>query len=176
MPARGDAWSDGNRGVVSDQRVPGARQHAQFAADRGDPLVEKQKREDQPVVHRVALPDGSQFLYRTYDVVNERFQDIFWIHTFDDVYRVKSLRPQQQPLVGEHVEHFQRSDKGEVILVEATESQVLPGLHFDARTLDDVLISAGDRSLTALWKSLPPSGQTLTNEQAQVAAALIPRW
>lgn len=133
--------------------------------------VKNQKRQEHPVVHRVALPDGSQFLYRSYDLVGERFQDIFWIRTFDDVYRIKSLRPQENPTVGVQVEHFQRNAKGEMILVEAAKSLVLADLHFDPKTLDDVLISPGDRSLTALWKNLPPSGQTLTMEQAQVASA-----
>jgi lipopolysaccharide export system permease protein len=131
-------------------------------------MTENNRREEKPTVHSARLSDGTHFLYQTYDVAKQRFLDVFWIRTLDDLYRIRHVYPQTAPPYGDFVEHFQRNAQGELILVTAEEQALLPELFFDNNTLHEVITAPGDRALTTLWKKLPVSGQPLTSEQANI--------
>ncbi|MBJ7448939.1 MAG: LptF/LptG family permease [Parachlamydiales bacterium] len=107
-------------------------------------------------VNALTLLDDSHLIYQHYDSAKHSFNDIFWIKTSNDIYRMKTLyidlNSKEIP-VGKYVDHLQRNGAGEFVVSETFQTQEFPNIEFEEMSLQTVLIPPREQSLTQLITS-----------------------
>ncbi len=63
-------------------------------------------------IHFIQLEDGSKVFYQSVDLQKKRFFDVFWIKSFDDVWKMKYLLIDSVKPIGFFVDHFERNRLG----------------------------------------------------------------
>lgn len=136
--------------------------------------VSKQKksrsREGMTVQHLV-LKDGSPLLFQKYDSTKEEFFDLFWIQSFDSVYRIKYLSPWKEVPEGRFVDHFVRSPSGELLQQEAYLHYSFKEMKFDEGILQSALLDPEMASLSDLWRQLPADSTELSEKESKLLTA-----
>jgi lipopolysaccharide export system permease protein len=113
------------------------------------------------------LYDGSFVLYQNYDSLKEHFFDVFWIRSLDEIFRIKYLYPDPNFTVGRFVDHFVRSDSGQLERLDSQETQMLSEMNFDDELLFQTLRLAEDLSISQLWSRLPENHAKPNDKEAQ---------
>jgi lipopolysaccharide export system permease protein len=70
-------------------------------------------------VHALCLKDRSKIIYRTADVEKTLFQDVFWVRSVDEIWRMQSLSVDPENPVGFYVDHLERNREGNFEKVES---------------------------------------------------------
>lgn len=96
---------------------------------------DKTKKEDSSLVHHLFLEDHSLLIYRTYDPIQNAFIDAFWIHSLDDLYRIKALYPYEKIAKGTYVDHLIRASSGTLIHKNSFETFTFPQMTFEGKSL-----------------------------------------
>ncbi len=90
-------------------------------------------------VGMLELKDGSRLAYHTFDSATTTFEDVFWIRSTDDIWRIKTLKldreQPQAPPVASFVDHIARGPDGGLHKIASFPSIRLEGLK--ARQLYD---------------------------------------
>lgn len=122
-------------------------------------------------VQNVLLADGSVILYQSYDTANERFFDVYWIRSIDDIYRMKYLSPNAEAPLGRYVDHLKRQASGQLARTEAFDVRAFPEMQFNAEQLQETLMNPDLLSIQKLWHQLPKASEAYTEKESQTLAA-----
>lgn len=128
------------------------------------------KRSSHPV-QGLSMNDSQHLIYREYDLHTNKFQQVFWVKSMDDVYRMRSLAPFETPPIGESIQRLIRNADGNLLLAESIPYAEFPDMIFDRAALQETLTPPDDRSLLQLWRRMPKSKTHMTHEQRLVRAA-----
>ncbi len=94
-----------------------------------------------PVAARhIILEDNSLLLFQTYDESLQRFFDVYWVQSIDQIYRIKYLFPHTQPPEGKYVDVLTRQTNGELVQQASHASYAFPALHFNKEVLQSTII------------------------------------
>lgn len=122
-------------------------------------------------VQSVMLADGSVLLYQSYDTAHQRFFDVYWIRSIDDIYRMKYLSPNSEIAEGRYVDHLKRQPSGQLARVEAFDKRPFPEIQFTAEQLQETLMNPDLLSLQQLWHQLPQESAAYSEKESQTLAA-----
>lgn len=115
----------------------------------------KSKKKHNIFVQHLMLKDGSSLLYQNYDSTNRQFFDVYWIKSFDEIYRVKYLDFSSLIPVGRYVDYLARNKQGQLVKMESNKTKTLSDLKFNDENLLDTLTPPEELSISTLWKKQP---------------------
>lgn len=134
---------------------------------------QKNKTNILPSVQHVILENESLIIFQDYDSLKERFVDAYWVHSIDDIYRMKYLYPFMDKPLGEYVDHLQRNAEGNLVLQDSHALKIFPEIHFNSRKLTETLTQPQDLSITALYEKLPALSKNLSEKEAQILSVFF---
>jgi lipopolysaccharide export system permease protein len=116
--------------------------------------------------------DGSRLLYQDYDSSRERFFDLYWIRSGQEIYRCQYLYPDRTHSIGTMVDHLVRNSEGEMEFVASYNSKVFEELGFTDDRMGKILSTPKELSISALWAEYPSRGKRLTDRNILVMSKL----
>lgn len=128
----------------------------------------KQRKYKHALIQQVALKDDSSIIFQHYDTDLQRFYDVYWVRSIDDIYRIKYLSPYTSLPTGEFVEHLQRNKAGDLLVTESLSKKEFKDMHFDKKTLLETVSESSELSITALKEKLPKRGHAHSEKEAQI--------
>lgn len=136
---------------------------------------EKHKKYYDASVQHIVLEDATTIIFQSYDPVQKRFFDAYWIRNIDEIYRIKYLYPHSDPPsfvpIGYFVDLLQRNGKGELIAQASYTSKTFPDIHFNQQTLFETITLPEELSLSDLHKKIPNHEKELTEKESLVLSA-----
>ncbi len=81
------------------------------------------------------LKDSSKLVYQTFDKEKNAFFDVYWIRSFNDIWRMKYLSADPQKPLAEFVDHIARGESGLLEKKESYEQCILPSLKWKSSEL-----------------------------------------
>lgn len=109
----------------------------------------KKSKQSSKEIKQMRLADHSLLLYDSYDDEKEVFLDAFWIVNFDEIYRMKSLHPEKNPL-GVAVEHLLRDEQGEMKRKESYDTFRFTKMAIDTKALGEATYTPESQSLSGM--------------------------
>ncbi|MES2200580.1 MAG: LptF/LptG family permease [Chlamydiota bacterium] len=82
------------------------------------------------------LEDSSKLIYQNYNAEKNAFFDVYWISSFQDIWRMKYLNADPNHPVGEYVDHLVRNKEGFLENVESFEKKLIPDLKWTHKQLN----------------------------------------
>lgn len=128
----------------------------------------KMKDEGGQTVQNVELKDRSLLIFHHYDSLRKRFDEVYWIRTFNNIYRIRTLFIDQTEARGEYVEHFVRNASGQLLLQETQDHLNFPDFQFDQKALTESLMLPQQQSLSYLWNKLPQKTEEMSDKEARI--------
>ncbi len=125
------------------------------------------KEEGGQIVQNVELKDRTLLIFHHYDPIRKRFDDVYWIRSFRNIYRIRTLFIDQTIAHGEYVEHFVRNSTGQLLLQETQDRLDFPDFQFDQNALTESLMLPQQQSFSALWKKLPQKTEGMSDKEAR---------
>lgn len=123
------------------------------------------------VAQSLPLKDGSFLIYQNYEPAEERFFDVFWVRSIDEIVKMKYLYPHSHPPQGVYVEFLHRNSSGNITLLESAEKASLNNLVFNKDKLQEAALIPELQPMSSLWKRLPKPNATVSPREAQLATA-----
>lgn len=111
------------------------------------------------------LKDGSTLIYQQYDDESQRFFDVYWIRSVDDIYRMQYLTPGEHAAIGQNIDHLARNSDGNLITTDFLVQGELPALQFHKRTLFQTTSTPEEQSISRLWNQLPEMNKRPQTDQ-----------
>lgn len=145
-------------------------QAAQWINTTEDHYSLNNKRGDM-AVHHVTLDDDSRLLYLSYDRSKNIFVNVFWIRSLDDIYRIKTLKPDTSPPIAYQVDHLTRIADGSLVPTAFYDTMTIDEIRLTPEEIAENVILPSERSLTQLWQRLSISEDNVTYTAAQIQAA-----
>lgn len=71
-----------------------------------------------PSSYFLSLKDGGQIFFQRYLVKEKVFEDVYYMRSLDDLFRIKRLDTSSYPYIGYEVEHFQREEGNNLELIQ----------------------------------------------------------
>jgi lipopolysaccharide export system permease protein len=135
-------------------------------------FIENKNKDNSQSVQSLILEDQSTLIYQSYDSVQYRFFDTYWINSIDDIYRIKYLiinpmNSNNHP-IGKFVDHFVRNSEGQIVQIESFESMIFPAIRFNKQNFAETLMPVYDQSLSKLQKQLPGKNEPLSEKKARI--------
>jgi lipopolysaccharide export system permease protein len=122
-------------------------------------------------VQNVMLEDESMMLYQSYDTAHQRFFDVYWIRSIDEIYRMKTLSPNNEAPIGRFVDHLKRDPSGRLVRAEAFKERAFPEMRFNPERLQETLTNPDLLSIVQLWHQLPKVSETYSEKESQTLVA-----
>ncbi len=143
---------------------------------------DQSKEKKNPKVSQIFLKDGSVFIYRQYEPSIKAFYDVYWIRSFQDLYRIQWVFPYEKVPVGMAIDHLVRSPSDELHRVASFDSYAFPEMTFEGNTLYEASHPAKEQSLLHLFRTLctkEKNKNKLSDKEGQIATqffykALLP--
>ncbi len=82
------------------------------------------------------LDDSSKLIYQSYDAEKDAFFDVYWIASFQDIWRMKYLKADPNHPIGQYVDHITRNKEGSLEKVESFEEKLIPSLKWTMQHLN----------------------------------------
>ena len=134
-----------------------------------------EKDEDDTGAQSLLLKNGTPLIFQSFDSNQGLFFDVYWIHTADDIYRMKYLiineEEPETPPMGKFVDHLVRDSVGRLLRFESFESKVFSEIEFSQQNLAETLVPAHDQAMTKLWSQLPGQDEQMSDKHAKVLTA-----
>lgn len=115
-------------------------------------------------LHWISLTDHSKIVYHSYDTAYQRFFDLYWVRSVDDIYHMKYLHLAHPHPVGYYVDHFQRNALGQLVQIDASEKLALCHLKLENQLVQRETMPLENYPLTKLW-SMAQHDHTLSNKK-----------
>lgn len=131
----------------------------------------KAKQKQNRSAQSILLEDGTTLVYQNYDADSGIFFDAFWVRSFDDIYRMRTLSPLASPPLAKDVEHLQRMANGQVVLTDSQPEQRFPEMTFNGDKLLENVAQTEAHSLSSLKEKLPEHGSALSEKEAQLVTS-----
>lgn len=132
----------------------------------------KRKAENQLAAEHLVLQDGSTLIFQDYDLSEGQFFDVYWVRSPEEIFRIKSLDPNENPPVGRHVDQLARNADRQLAVVSTEKERSFPGMVFNKKTLMETIVSPEDLSLSMLWEKWPQGNLIKSEKESQVVSAL----
>jgi len=129
---------------------------------------EKRKKHHHPYIQQLTFKDHSSLIFESYDEGTDRFYDVFWVRSIDDIYRMQFLNASSSTPIGTRVEHLKRNPEGLFEIVEFSDEKLFPEIHIEKAKLLDSVSSPSDYSLSMLKAKLPKTNQPLSEKEASL--------
>lgn len=134
----------------------------------------KNKENEARQVNALLLKDNSLLLYQHFDAEKQAFFDVFWLKTFDQIYRIHSLFPYGKVPTGEYVDLLVRAPSGEIMKTGSFETLSFSEIKFDEKILFNAVHPPRMQSLSQLSHGLEWDHLfSKTNDHAAETAAFF---
>lgn len=141
------------------------KNHSQLEESRA---AKKQKKYKHAIIQQIALQDGSSMIFQRYDIALQRFYDVYWVRSIDDIYRIKYLFPYTPQPIGENVEHLQRNQAGDLVFTQFEDKKIFKNMVFDKKTLLESVSSPNEWPISTLKGKLPQSRHIQSEKEALI--------
>lgn len=118
--------------------------------EKKDPLQKNSKRQFTILV----LNDTSKLIYQKIDKDRKNFFDVYWIRSFNDIWKMKYLSTNPETPIGLFVDHITRNEKGNLEKQESFDQILFPSLHWDIHLLNKKQTSVRYQKISELFSSL----------------------
>ena len=96
------------------------------------------------------LNDSSKLVYQRLDKEKNAFFDVYWIRSFQDIWRMKYLNATPENPTGEYVDHIIRNKEGFLEKVESHEKHFFPLLKWDSSQLNQKQAAIKHQKISSL--------------------------
>lgn len=128
---------------------------------------EKQKKRNHPFIQQINLEDNSSLIFQAYDSSQDRFFDVFWIRSIDEVYRMRYLFLRPTPL-GESVQQLKRDNHGSLTITQSFDQKEFPDMQFNKNALTETISSINSFSLSELTQKIPERTGLISEKEAKL--------
>ncbi len=94
------------------------------------------KKKNQKQFNVFLLADSSKLVYQCFDEEKNAFFDVYWIRSFNDIWRMKYLNADPKKPIGEYVDHLTRNKDGLLEKTKSYEKCRLPLLKWEFKELN----------------------------------------
>ncbi len=102
-------------------------------------------------VNALTLDDGSEIVYQTFDSQTKTVFDLYWMRNKNKLWHMKTLEIGQHPLIGTHIDCFQRNESGQLELIESHPELPIADLPLSEASALQKFISFENRPLATLF-------------------------
>lgn len=127
--------------------------------------VKKQQKYGQLRAQSFRLKDNSLLIYRNFDRESQKFLEVYWLPSFQELWRIEILDPFGEIALGQAVDHFVQRD-GVFIYENSFFQKKFPEMHFDKDALQVNLETPDEQKLSTLISSLTNETDSQTNEKS----------
>lgn len=129
---------------------------------------DKHSKRNHPHIQQISLIDGSSVIFKDYNSYSKEFEDAYWIRSIDDIYRIKTLQPNEEGALAKEVEHLQRNEEGNLVITERDSVKVLPDMRFSKDSLQDTITDPNGYALSELHKKQENADAVVSEKDAKV--------
>lgn len=128
------------------------------------------------------LADSSKLVYQKFDKEKNVFFDVYWIRSFNDIWRIKYLSADPQKTLAQYVDHITRNEEGFLEKKESYEQCLLPALKWKTSELKKKQSSIKHQKISNLislflkkdQESFHAQGELLTYFSYKLLMPLLP--
>lgn len=122
--------------------------------------------------HVLHLKDNSKLVYQKHDIANNILFDVYWIRSFNDIWRIKTLKDDPKDPVADFADHLVRKKDGTLAKVESFDKCRLNELKWQSNMPRKGMIPIEGRKVSQLIKVLFHKEQ-ITKTQASEALTYV---
>jgi lipopolysaccharide export system permease protein len=119
-------------------------------------------------IHIIRMKDGSKIIYQTADREKKLFQDVFWVQSVNEIWRMQSLSADPENPVGFFVDHIQRNREGNFEKVESFDQYRFAKFRWQPDPTGKGYTPLENRALSELLRMLIQKTKTTAYEYPQV--------
>lgn len=120
-----------------------------------------------PAKHLI-LEDGSTLIFQSYNSLEKKFSDVYWIKNIDEVLHMQTLFLDTQE--GHFVDHLKRNENQEFANVSSS-SHLKTDIKFNMEALFETITLPEELSITMLWEKLPNTTELKSEKETQIVSA-----
>jgi lipopolysaccharide export system permease protein len=124
-------------------------------------------------VHAIRMKDRSKILYQSIDAEKKTFQDVFWVRSSDEIWRMQSLSTDPENPVGFYVDHLKRNEEGNFEKVESFDQYKFAKFRWQPDPTGKGYTPLENRRLSELFHMLAQKSKTTAYEYPQVLTHLL---
>ena len=152
--------------VNAEKLIPlTTKYHKQISQQRAKA---KEKKYHRQFIRQITLEDGSSFIFHFYNPNVEIFEDVYWIRSVDDIYRIGTLQPYALEPLGKTVEHLQRNPDGDLVITESFPELSFPNMLFNQKTLLDTITLPEKLSLSTLKAKITSDNGSISEKEVKI--------
>ncbi|MBM3207557.1 MAG: LptF/LptG family permease [Chlamydiae bacterium] len=107
--------------------------------------------------HVLYLQDQSKLIYQKHDKSTNSYMDVYWIRSFNDIWKIKTLKADPKNPVAEFADHLVRNKDGLLMKAESLEKCFMKGLTWQKNLTRKGMIPIENRKISHLYKMLKNS-------------------
>lgn len=119
-------------------------------------------------VHAIRLKDRSKIIYQTVDAEKKLFQDVFWVQSVDEIWRMQSLSIDSENPIGFNVDHLKRNSEGNFEKAESFDQYRFAKFRWQPDPTGKGYTPLENRRLSELFHLLTQRAKTTAYEYPQV--------
>jgi len=119
-------------------------------------------------VHTIRLKDRSKIIYQTADSEKKLFQDVFWVQSVDEIWRMQSLSIDSENPIGFNVDHLKRNSEGNFEKAESFDQYRFAKFRWQPDPTGKGYTPLENRRLSELFYLLTQKAKTTAYEYPQV--------
>jgi lipopolysaccharide export system permease protein len=124
-------------------------------------------------VHVLPLKDRSKIVYQTEDKDKKLYNDVFWIRSGDEIWRMRSLSSDPSNPVGSYVDHLKRGSDGNFEKVASFDHYRFDQFRWQADPTGKGYTPLENRKLSELWRTLTNRSKTTAYEYPRVLTQFL---
>src|SRR3990167_7199587 len=132
--------------------------------EKKDPLF-KAKKKQFTLLH---LQDTSKLIYQRIEKDKNVFFDVYWVRSFDDIWKIKTLSTDPEKPIGEFVDHIVRNKQGFLEKQESYDRVLLSRLKWNTNQLNQKQSSIRHQKISELTSHLCHQDQYSFHKQGEI--------
>ncbi|MCX6991211.1 MAG: LptF/LptG family permease, partial [Chlamydiae bacterium] len=154
--------------VSSEMLLP----KALTSLNRFDDISHYNGRDRKEPFHILHLKDQSKLIYQTHDMESNTFCDVYWVKSFNEIWRIKTLKADPKNPIAELADHLVRSKDGTLTKVESYEKCIINGLTWQKDLNRKGIIPIESRKVSELYKVLAHKNEISKEQASEVLTTL----
>ena len=146
--------------------------HALTSLDRFDDISHYNGREKKEPFHVLHLKDESKLIYETHDTQTNTFCDVYWVKSFNEIWRIKTLTADPKKPIAELADHLVRGKDGTLTKVESYEKCIINGIKWQTGLNRKGIIPIESRKVSDLFKVLAHKNEISKKQASEVLTTL----
>jgi lipopolysaccharide export system permease protein len=106
---------------------------------------------DFPSTYCIPIENGGKLIFSKYLTLTKTFEDVFYIQSQDEIWKIKTLKTSDSYSEGFYVEHLIRDENDLLIKGRSYERLIFPGLIIDLSFRKKAILPFEHRSLSSLY-------------------------